>query len=343
MTTLEFQADTILEESERAPDAGVDEAEGVVPDLGDRIAMVTQIADCLTEAESCEDQARCGRGEGVAPWLKVDGGTIPPNFDFGQALPKPWEKPWDGTGTNHVWKGPPWGGEVALIAGVDSVACAQCAIQRCPTMAYFCFGAADSTVDCPGGDCCQSLRACTEECGGYRPQATPAEFQSCVNGCAVSRPHALQQLWNLQDCGEIACAGCETHDRQSVSTEDGGIDPVILSPPATSSALHPMLNCVQRFGPKDYVAIFGYSNDAATTVTVPIGPDNIFVSAPTDRQQPIQFLPGLNTNAFSVSFDGKKISWKLNGETVTAHPGSPKCAPKKTDGGDDDDDDKDKN
>jgi hypothetical protein len=40
------------------------------------------------------------------------------------------------------------------------------------------------------------------------------------------------------------------------------------------------------------------------------------------------FEPGRQRNVFDVSFDGNKLVWKLNGQTVTATKNSKVCSPR---------------
>ena len=126
------------------------------------------------------------------------------------AKPCFWARPFKGGAPDPLRTPPPWGGAVGMISGVDSPTCTACAIQRCPSFAYYCFGAVKNASDCPAGDCCQSLRQCIGSCGGYAPLVRASKFDQCLFQCEQSRPHAAQQLADLQHCGDVACAGCET-------------------------------------------------------------------------------------------------------------------------------------
>src|SRR5207253_2888546 len=70
---------------------------------------------------------------------------------------------------------------------------------------------------------------------------------------------------------------------------------------------------------------FGYYNPNNSTVTIPIAPaKNFFSPPPPIRSQPTEFLPGLNANAFQVTFDSflePAIHWTLTGISVVASEG----------------------
>lgn len=95
---------------------------------------------------------------------------------------------------------------------VDSPSCTSCAVDRCPDFAYQCFGAIGNEEDCPKGNCCQGFRQCILECGGYEPFVTMLRFDRCVHLCKEKHPAGVQQLVNLQHCGDVACKGCEELD-----------------------------------------------------------------------------------------------------------------------------------
>jgi hypothetical protein len=89
----------------------------------------------------------------------------------------------------------------------------------------------------------------------------------------------------------------------------------------------PILECVVQLGTADFVAYFGYENPNDWTVTIEVGADNRFPQ-PANVGQPTSFAPGRSPAypdaAFGVRFDGA-IVWQLDGQTVVASPGSPRC------------------
>ncbi len=112
-----------------------------------------------------------------------------------------------------------------------------------------------------------------------------------------------------------------------VTTTDGrtGSDTLIVSVSGDlDQDLHPVLVCVRRDGPAQYVAVFGYRNDNAVAVTVPIGIENFFLPGGRDRGQPTYFQAGLVSPAFEVSFRSA-LFWVLDGNTVVATPLSRRC------------------
>ena len=175
----------------------------------------SMVARCTRQARGCSQQLFCLRG-GHVPTPLPDFVTIPaPTPPPPPPAPAPtWTIPYAGEGKDPWFDLPPWKGQVAIMPG-DSPSCTACAIQRCPDFAYYCMGALGNETDCPAGDCCQGLRQCILECGGYEPFVHIARFDRCVAVCSQGRPHALQQLVNLQQCGDVACNGCTDFDPQT--------------------------------------------------------------------------------------------------------------------------------
>lgn len=90
--------------------------------------------------------------------------------------------------------------------------------------------------------------------------------------------------------------------------------------------VHPTLQCVAPLGSGDYVALFGYVNDAFRSQRVRIGADNTFVPAPAGRGQIQRFLPGKTAAAFATRFDGTAVSWRTPGGSATASAQAPACS-----------------
>jgi uncharacterized repeat protein (TIGR01451 family) len=86
----------------------------------------------------------------------------------------------------------------------------------------------------------------------------------------------------------------------------------------------PILECVEPLAGGSYRAHFGYLNEGATSVTLPIGAENAFTPAPEDRGQPVRFQPGRAPDVFQVDFKGT-IAWMLAGRTETASGSSKRC------------------
>lgn len=83
------------------------------------------------------------------------------------------------------------------------------------------------------------------------------------------------------------------------------------------AAISPVAEKVVALGPGQFVATFGYDNMGTSVVSMPIGADNGFYPAPAGRGQPTLFRPGRQSSVFSVTFDGRPLTWRLAGHTVT--------------------------
>jgi len=79
-----------------------------------------------------------------------------------------------------------------------------------------------------------------------------------------------------------------------------------LAPTSSASAsvggLLPVLDCVSYSAATDTVTgYFGYPNLKSAIITVPLGSENFFTTAPIDRGQPTLFLPGAAHQMFSLT------------------------------------------
>lgn len=107
-----------------------------------------------------------------------------------------------------------------------------------------------------------------------------------------------------------------------VATTDSLTLNIVSVPPQT---LNPILDCITQQDDTTYTAWFGYENTDTISITVPVGAQNKFTPEPNDRTQPIVFDPGRKDKIFSIVFNGKNLTWKLNGNEVVASKKSPKC------------------
>ena len=107
------------------------------------------------------------------------------------------------------------------------------------------------------------------------------------------------------------------------------------TPPTAAVAVRPTCECVVEHGPGRYTAYFGYQNDGASPVTIPLGPGNALSRALPTRP-PTVFQPGRTRGhegaPFRVEFDGEAVHWTLRGPdgrpwTATASRHSPRCGP----------------
>lgn len=217
--------ETVGEENEEEESA----APVTAPEVALRHAMAVgalEAARCTRRATTCQERLDCLRGKTIAARAPFpDAGAEPDGVSpiFEEPI---WAKPWEGTGPDPLWAGPPWvdaGGKanVYLVPGVDSPSCARCAIERCPGFAYLCFSAQGDSDKCSGDDCCEGLRRCVVRQGGYASSAAPVDYYKALALCEVGRPHAAQQLADLQGCAAVACEGCEAMDKNITVTDDG--------------------------------------------------------------------------------------------------------------------------
>ena len=113
----------------------------------------------------------------------------------------------------------------------------------------------------------------------------------------------------------------------TVTTTDGRTasdDLIVTVSRSLDKDLRPVLSCVRRDGRGQYTAVFGYRNDNAVAVTVPVGLNNLFLPGDRNQGQPTLFQPGLVTVAVEVPFRAA-IGWLLDGHLVSASILSPRC------------------
>jgi Tol biopolymer transport system component len=95
-------------------------------------------------------------------------------------------------------------------------------------------------------------------------------------------------------------------------------------------AVIPELKCVIDHRNGTFTALFGYVNESAVPVSIPVGPSNRFITGARDRGQPGIFLPGRTENAVSVTFKGSQLIWELTDvdqrrNIAVATTNSPRC------------------
>lgn len=99
------------------------------------------------------------------------------------------------------------------------------------------------------------------------------------------------------------------------------------SPTITLLGVQPITECVSDNGDGTFTAYFGYLNQNASAVNVPVGPENRFNPAPQDRGQPTTFQPGRVVAAFSVvANNNNTLTWTLQGSVTSAGSADPPCA-----------------
>ncbi len=78
-------------------------------------------------------------------------------------------------------------------------------------------------------------------------------------------------------------------------------------------SVKPFLECVYHdTGTGQYNALWGYTNNYSSAVTIAIGSGNSFSPTPGDRGQPSTFSPGTHDNVFSTTWNGSgNLTWNL--------------------------------
>ncbi len=82
--------------------------------------------------------------------------------------------------------------------------------------------------------------------------------------------------------------------------------------------IQPILECTLPDGDGASIARFGYRNDNAFNVAVPVWWQNFFVPRPIHRGQPVVFAPGRHRNVFETSFSQGALVWLLDGRIAVA-------------------------
>jgi uncharacterized protein len=85
-----------------------------------------------------------------------------------------------------------------------------------------------------------------------------------------------------------------------------------------TKSLIPILECVERIGPLQWVARYGYDNPNGLAVTRAVGSRNQFIPSPANRGQPTTFASGRNRDAVRVPFHGGLVVWNLDGRLEPA-------------------------
>lgn len=88
----------------------------------------------------------------------------------------------------------------------------------------------------------------------------------------------------------------------------------------------PILECVHQQGASGYTARFGYLNTSSSTVTIPVGVNNMISPSQYNSSLPTSFLPGQQDSVMQINVSNNTaLVWMLNGSTVTASSASPRC------------------
>ncbi len=92
----------------------------------------------------------------------------------------------------------------------------------------------------------------------------------------------------------------------------------------TDTSVQPVAECVMVNGDGTFTAFFGYRNSSDATRTVS-GARNA-VRGGSSSGTPRVFRPGRTVAAFSVTSNGDRISWVLDGSTISVTPSYTPCS-----------------
>jgi hypothetical protein len=91
------------------------------------------------------------------------------------------------------------------------------------------------------------------------------------------------------------------------------------------TSVKPTLTCVAKNNDGSWLAVWGYNNPNASTVSIPAGAQNQMTPAYTTAQ-PTSFAPGASTAAWSTKYaDGTSPAWTLDGNTAAVTAGAATC------------------
>src|SRR5262245_2649749 len=125
----------------------------------------------------------------------------------------------------------------------------------------------------------------------------------------------------LGGCGEGA--GPSTEELSQIQKEIALQNEQTASDSAPN--VRPLLKCVEMIGPGQFKAHFGYNNKTNTTQNLPIGNFNRFVPDSDNRGQPTTFNAGVQTDVFTVTWNGRALAWLLAKHFVVASRFSEPC------------------
>jgi len=99
--------------------------------------------------------------------------------------------------------------------------------------------------------------------------------------------------------------------------------------PAAAAPTHdpaPAFECAFKVSDGVYITVWGYDNETGHTQSWGIGPHNRFTPRPSNRGQPVTFLPGRHDNVVTVPWDGRAdLAWHIDKTSVSAAT-SPVCS-----------------
>jgi hypothetical protein len=90
----------------------------------------------------------------------------------------------------------------------------------------------------------------------------------------------------------------------------------VLAPGSAKKAVIPIVECVEKkktYRGTSFIAYFGYNNENAVSVTIPVGHKNFYQPGSQNSVLPDTFGPGRQRFVFKVEFDGNAQAWVIKG------------------------------
>jgi hypothetical protein len=172
--------------------------------------------------------------------------------------------------------------------------------------------------------------------GTYTYDANSTSGSFSKNDLPLNNGGQRPDISNIQFCGngETPTPTDEPTEEPTDEPTDAPTDVPTEEPTQTPApaAVRPILECVANNGDGTYTARFGYLNENASVINIPVGAKNKFTPQPENRGQTTDFQPGRVMVSFEVVFNGSNLVWTLNGpngqtRTATASSGGSKpCA-----------------
>lgn len=115
-------------------------------------------------------------------------------------------------------------------------------------------------------------------------------------------------------------------DLDGKSAEASASFPTHCSPPASSQALVPIVDCVRTDADQKVSVTFGYINPNSIPLRIAIGAANQVTGVTAGKDQPTIFVPGVQHDVWTVkAAAGDSIVWTLDGSSVTASALTARC------------------
>jgi RHS repeat-associated protein len=162
-----------------------------------------------------------------------------------------------------------------------------------------------------------------------RVTASNASAETASACATVVVPHSQSASARAAAFAQAAAARATC---EATGGAPAGFHLLASGPYATSAPgrpVRPLLECVVESADGSLSGVFGYHNENAVPVAVPLGSENAFSPDPQDRGQPTLFQPGRSPaahGAFVAREGSGTLHWQLRALSAAASSGSPHCA-----------------